>query len=184
MATHNTYLSCLSLKSTCEQSSISNLLVQYIKIISDKVMVWIYKAIKMTSLKTVLNWEASLKCKLEKELTSGKVARKKCVICAKYESWIKNIKGFSTSWITGTLSVKKDSLEKHLSGKHHKKAKELDTKELLGPEKYQSEVVLTSATEQGIKKMNETDKEVSFLHVIKACVCYFSSNFSFFINIS
>ena len=97
----------------------------------------------MTSLKTVLNWKASFKCKVEKELTSGKVMKVKCVISAKYESQIKSIKGFSTSWITGTLSVKKDSLEKHLFGKQHKKAKELATKELLGPEKYQREVVST-----------------------------------------
>ena len=65
----------------------------------------------MTSLKTVLNWEASFKCKLEKELTSGKVVKVKCVICAKYESRIKNIKGFGTSWITGT-TFKKRQLRK------------------------------------------------------------------------
>ena len=97
----------------------------------------------------------------------GKVVKVKCVICAKYESRIKNIKGFSTSWITGTLSVKKDSLEKRLSGEQHKKAKDLATKELLGPEKHQWEVMSTLAIGQGIKKMNETDKELSFLHVIK-----------------
>ena len=57
--------------------------------------------------------------------------------------------------------LKKDSLEKHLSGEQHKKAKDLATKESLGPEKYQREVVSTSAIGQGIKKMNETDK-VSF----------------------
>ena len=62
------------------------------------------------SLKTVLNWEASFKCKLEKELTSRKDVKVKCVICAKYESQIKNIKGFSTSWITGMSSVKKRQL--------------------------------------------------------------------------
>ena len=116
----------------------------------------------MTSLKTVLNWEASFKCKLEKELTSRKVVKVKCVICAIYESRIKNIKGFSTSWITVMSSVKKDNLEKHLFGEQHKKAKDLPTKELLGPEKYQREVVSTSAIGQGIKKMNETDKEVHF----------------------
>ena len=116
----------------------------------------------MTSLKTVLNWEVSFKCKLEKELTSGRVVKVKYVICAKYKGPVKNIKGFGTSWITGTSSVKKDSLEKHLSGEQHKKAKDLATKELLGPEKYQQEVVLASAIGQGIKKMNETDKEASF----------------------
>ena len=60
------------------------------------------------------------------------------------------------------LSAKKDSLEKHLSGEQHNKAKDLATKELLEPEKYQQEVVSTSAIGQGIKKMNETNKEVSF----------------------
>ena len=60
------------------------------------------------------------------------------------------------------LSAKKDRLEKHLSGEQHNKAKDLATRELLGPEKYQEEVVSTSAIGQGIKKMNETDKEVSF----------------------
>ena len=106
----------------------------------------------MTSLKAVLNWEASFKCKLEKELTCGKVVKVRCVICAKYESQIKNIKRFSTSWITGMLSVKKDSLEKHLSGQQPKKAKDLATKGLLGPDKYQQEVVPTSPIGQGIKK--------------------------------
>ena len=115
----------------------------------------------MTSLKTVLNWEASFKCKLEKELTSGKVVKVKCVICAKYESRIKNIKGFSTSWITGMSSVKKE-LRKTFIWRATQNAKDLVTKELLGPEKYQREVVSTSAVGQGIKKMNETDKEVSF----------------------
>ena len=124
----------------------------------------------MTSLKTLLNWKASFKCKVEKEVTSGKVVKVKCVICAKYESQIKSIKGFSTSWITGTLSVKKESLEKHLSGKQYKKAKDLATKELLGPEKYQREVVSTSVIGQGIKKMNEMDKEVSFF------ACYYVKN--------
>ena len=113
----------------------------------------------MTSLKTVFNWEASFKCKLEKELTSEKVVKVKCVICAKYKSRIKNIQGFSTSWITGTSSLKKDSSEKHLSGEQHKKTKDLATKELLGPEKYQREMVSTLAIARGIKKMNETDKE-------------------------
>ena len=103
----------------------------------------------------------SFKCKLKKELTSGKVVKVKCVISAKYESPIKNIKNFSTSWITGTSSVKKDGLEKRLSGEQHKKAEDLATKELFGPEKYQLEVVSTSTIGQGIKKMNETDKTLS-----------------------
>ena len=56
-------------------------------------------------------------------------------------------------------SVKKDRLEKHLSGEQHKKTTDLATKELLEPEKYQQKVVSTSAIGQGIKKLNEMDKE-------------------------
>ena len=64
------------------------------------------------SLKTVLNWETSFKCKLEKQLTFGKVVKVNCVICDKYKSQIKNIKGFSTSSIKGTSSVEKRQLRK------------------------------------------------------------------------
>ena len=58
--------------------------------------------------------------------------------------------------------LKKRQLRKTFIWRATQKAKDLATKELLGPEKYQREVVSTSAIGQGIKKMNETDKEVSF----------------------
>ena len=81
--------------------------------------------IKMTSLKTVVKWEKSLECELEKIIESGKVVEIKCKDCIQFESTIKNIKGFNKSWTDGTGSVKKDSLEKHLSGEPHKYAKNL-----------------------------------------------------------
>ena len=81
--------------------------------------------IKMTSLKTVVKWEKSLECELEKIIESGKVVEIKCKDCIQFESRIKNTKGFNKSWIDGTGSVKKDSLEKHLSGEPHKYAKNL-----------------------------------------------------------
>ena len=116
--------------------------------------------IKTTSLKTVVKWEKSLKCELEKIIESGKVVKIKCKDCIQFESRIKNIKGFNKSWIDGTGSVKKDSLEKHLGGKHHKYAKSLSTKKSLESAQYHEEVVKTSAIGKGITKMNDADKEV------------------------
>ena len=83
------------------------------------------ESMKMRRLKTVVKWEKSLECELEKIIESGKVVEIKCKDCIQFESRIKNTKGFNKSWIDGTGSVKKDSLEKHLSGEPHKYAKNL-----------------------------------------------------------
>ena len=112
--------------------------------------------IKMTNLK----WEKSLECELEKIIESGKVVEIKCKDCIQFESRIKNIKGFNKSWIDGTGSVKKDSLEKYLSGEPHKYAKRLSTKKSLGSAPYHEEVVKTLAIGNGITEMNDADKEV------------------------
>ena len=116
--------------------------------------------IKMTSLKTVVKWEKSLECELEKIIESRKVVEIKCKDCIQFESRIKNIKGFNKSWIDGTGSVKKDSLEKHLSGEPHKYAKSLLMKKSLGSAQYHEEVVKISAIGKGIIKMNDSYKEV------------------------
>ena len=92
--------------------------------------------IKMTCLIRVVKWEKSLECELEKIIESGKVVEIKCKDCIQFESRIKNIKGFNKSWIDGTGSVKKDSLEKHLRGEPHKYAKSLSTKKSLGSAQY------------------------------------------------
>ena len=72
--------------------------------------------IKMTSLKTVVKWEKSFEYELEKIIELRKVVKIKCKGCIQFETRIKKIKGFNKSLIDGTGSVKKDSLEKHLSG--------------------------------------------------------------------
>ena len=116
--------------------------------------------IKMTSLKTVVKWEKSLECELEKIIESGKVVEIKCKDCIQFESRIKNIKGFNKSWIDGTGSIKKDSFEKYLSGESHKYAKSLSTKKSLGYAQYHEKVVKTSVIGKGIIKMNDEDKVV------------------------
>ena len=116
--------------------------------------------IKMTRLKTVVKWGKSLECELEKIIKSRKIVKVKCKDCIQFESGIKNIKGFNQSWIDGTGSVKKDSLEKHLSSETHKYAKSLSKKKSLGSAQYHEEVIKTSAIAKGITKMNDADKEV------------------------
>lgn len=68
----------------------------------------------MFRLKRVLNWETSLKCKLEKELGSAKVVTVKYVVCAKNESCVKDKKGFRTSCIKKTVKKTADNI--HLFG--------------------------------------------------------------------
>ena len=116
--------------------------------------------IKTTSLKTVVKWEKSLECELEKIIESGKVVKIKCKDCIQFESRIKNIKGFNKSWIDGTGSVKKDSLEKHLSGEPHKYAKVYQQRNPLDLLNIFEEVIKTSAIGKGVTKMNDADKEV------------------------
>ena len=116
--------------------------------------------IKTTSLKTVVKWEKSLECELGKIIESGKVVKIKCKDCIQFESRIKNIKGFNKSWIDGTGSVKKDSLEKHLSGEPHKYAKVYQQRNPLDLLNIFEEVIKTSAIGKGITKMNDADEEV------------------------
>ena len=117
--------------------------------------------IKTTSLKTIVKWGKSLECELEKITESGKAVEIKCKDCIQFESRIKNIKEFNKGWIDGIGSIKKNILEKHLSGEPHKYAKSLSTKKSLGSAQYHEEVVKASAIGKGIIKMNDVDKEVT-----------------------
>ena len=67
----------------------------------------------MASLNSVKKWESLFLCSLEKKIEFGKVAMLKCKMCIKYKERIMSIKGFSRNLIVGTLSVEKDSFEKH-----------------------------------------------------------------------
>ena len=82
----------------------------------------------MASLKTVKKWEEILKCELDKEIEGNKVTQIKWKVYIKHEQNIIWMKGFSKSWINGTTSVKKDSLEKHVKGDPHLHAVDLEKK--------------------------------------------------------
>ena len=93
-------------------------------------------------------------------IESGKVVEMKCKDCIQFESRIKNIKEFNKSQIDGTGSVKKDNLEKHLSGEPHKYATSLSTKKSFGSARYHEDVFKTPAIGKAITKLNDADKEV------------------------
>ena len=113
----------------------------------------------MASLKTVKKWEEILRCELGKEIEGNKVTKIKCKVCIKHEQNIIGMKGFSKSWIKGTTSVKKDSLEKHVEGDPHLHAVDLEKKKKLGADTYNHEVVSSSPIGRGLAKMAEKDKQ-------------------------
>ena len=62
-------------------------------------------------------------------------------------------------WVTGSTSVKKDSVKKHVNGEAHLMAVDLDMKESLGASRFNEKIVESSPMGQGLAKMAESDKE-------------------------
>ena len=54
---------------------------------------------------------------------------------------IKNLKNFSQIWIDDFNLVKKDSVQKHLNGKAHKKPNNLEQRKTLGGAEFNDKVV-------------------------------------------
>ena len=106
----------------------------------------------MASLKTVKKWEEILKSELGKEIEGNKVTKIKCKVCIKYEQNVIGVKGFSKSWINGTTSVKKDSLEKHVKGDPHLHAADLEKKIKIWGRYLQSRDGFFLANREGISK--------------------------------
>ena len=114
----------------------------------------------MASLKSVKKWESLFLCSLEKKIENGKVVMLKCEMCIKYKERIMSIKGFSRNLIAGTLSVKKDSLEKHIKGDTHKYAANLFNKESMGASSFADKIFKSSPIGAGLTKMATCNKEV------------------------
>ena len=122
----------------------------------------------MATLKTVKKWKEALDFKAEiVNIINGKVQKIKCVVCAKFENQIKNMKGYSRSWIDCTESIKKDSIEKHIKGEPHKYAKEADLKHTLGAIQYSEQGIMTSQIGRGITTMKNAEKEVRKIIYLK-----------------
>ena len=112
-------------------------------------------------LKTVLKWEKELKCSFTKEIRNGKVISLKCDLCVEYQyaSRLKSLRSFTPIWVTGSTSVKRDSVKKHLYGEAHLMAADLNMKKKLGTSAYNEKIVKTTLIGQGLAKMAEDDKE-------------------------
>ena len=67
-------------------------------------------------------------------------------------------------------SVKKDNLEKHITGEPHKRASDLGLKGSLGLSSYQKKIVTTTPIGRSFTKMVEEDKKVSMVLLINFIV--------------
>lgn len=135
----------------------------------------------MASLSTVNKWQNTLKCKLDiLEIINGKVKKIKCIVCSEYSDKIKGMKGFSQTWVDGTESVKKDSLEKHIKGEPHKHAKDLSLKATLGAASYNKEIVSQTPIGKGLTKMQEEDKKVKSIFFVVILMIFPVGMISFF----
>lgn len=110
-------------------------------------------------LKTVQKWEKDLNVKLDKVIERGVVIKVKCFLCKKHLDSIKTLRNFSSIWIDGSNSVKKDSIQKHLSGEAHKRASELELRETLGGAAFNEKVVKETPIGKGLSKMAKKDLE-------------------------
>ena len=108
------------------------------------------------ALKTVLKWEKEFKCSFTKEIKNRKVVSVKCDLCVEYASRLRSLCSFTPIWVTGSTSVKKNSVKKHLSGEAHLIAVDLDMKRF-GASKYNEKIVECSPIGQGLANMAETD---------------------------
>ena len=80
------------------------------------------------------------------------------------------MRGFSKMWIDGKEFVKKDNLEKHITGAPHKTARDLKLKGSLGLPSYQKKIVATKPIGRSFTKMVEEDKKVSMVLLINFIV--------------
>ena len=110
-------------------------------------------------LKTAEKWENDIKVKLSKDLEGDFVTKVKCMLCTKHFDSIKHRKTFAQIWIDGSKSVKKDSIQKYLNGKAHKKDNELEQKRQLGAMGRKEKVVKDTPIGRGLIKMGEKDLE-------------------------
>ena len=63
-------------------------------------------------------------------------------------------------WISpGSSSIKKDSIEKHISSEQHKLAADFTKKSLLGAVSYKDAVINDSPIGRGLKKMSQRDRD-------------------------
>ena len=84
----------------------------------------------------------------------------RCLDSTRWEKRINQCKNFSLNWIrSGSGSVKKDSILKHVNGEHHKMAADLSNKSKMGAIPYQEAIIHNSPISRSFQKMCERDRD-------------------------
>ena len=100
-----------------------------------------YSAALKTVLKEKKRSEKEFKCSITKEIKNRKVVSVKCDLCVQCVSRLRSLCSFTPICVTGSTSVKKDSVKRHVSGKTHLMAVDLHMKKRLGTAKYNEKIV-------------------------------------------
>ena len=99
---------------------------------------------KVTTVKNLKKWKTEFNCKFSYDLCDNKVCRLRCGTCCRSEGIIKSTKNFSTTWITGSESISKDSVSKHVKSEQHKLAIKKQQQSELGADVYRESVIAKS----------------------------------------
>ena len=114
---------------------------------------------KVTTVKNLKKWETEFNCKFSYDLCDNKVFRLRCDTCCRFEGIIKSTKNFSTTWITGSESISKDSVSKHVKSEQHKLAIKKQQQSELGADVYRESVIANSAIAKSfLPKLSPKDR--------------------------
>ena len=117
---------------------------------------------KEARVKTVKTWEKELGCNLEFDVKAGKATKLRCKDCKRWRDRIQTLKNFSDTWVTGTQSVEKDAVKKHVENcDAHKEAVRLRKRADMGVEEYTEEVLDNTPIGRGMKNMISPDDKSS-----------------------
>ena len=114
---------------------------------------------KVTTVKNLKKWETEFNCKFSYDLCDNKVCHLRCDTCCRFEGIIKSTKNFSTPWITGSESISKDSVSKHVKSEQHKLAIKKQQQSELGADVYRESVIANSAIAKSfLPKLSPKDR--------------------------
>ena len=110
-------------------------------------------------MKNLKKWETEFNCNFSYDLCNNEVCRLRCDTCCRFEGIIKSTKNFSTTRITGSESISKDSVSKHVKSEQHKLAIKKQQQSELGADVYQESVIANSAIAKSfLPKLSPQDR--------------------------
>ena len=114
---------------------------------------------KVITVKNLKKWETEFNCKFSYDLCDNKVCRLRCDTCCRFEGIIKSTKNFSTTWITGSESISKGSVSKHVKSEQHKLSIKKQQQSELGADVYRESVIANSVIAKSfLPKLSPKDR--------------------------